>query len=243
MKITDPGIIKRGEQELLDSIKEKLDWKTIEELNKDTFKPGSFECTCGDIVVHDNQVAYKMDFEVRARFTLLFDREGNIIHTNGAALPDREAPEEKTPENEPVDIFTDADISDEAIADIEKELTEINTFHREADDILASLGADAAVGIPIKPGLKDGAVSNEPNLDDDTLFEELALPPDDMLGVLEEITAKDSKNDLKAALNKSKDFWSHSGEPSAKPQGNDILQKDELKLAFEKSQNFWLRKS
>lgn len=242
MKITDPGIIRRGEQELLDAIKTKLDWNVIQDLNKERFSSKNLECTSGDIVVHENQVAYKMEFEVRASFTLLFDREGNIIHQEGDAPITDSLIEETGSREEPAEAFTDADISDEAMADIAKELTEISDFHKEADDILASLGAEAEIGIPVKPSpdVLDGV--NDPVIDESSLFEELALPPDDQLGVLEEITVEEPKNELRAALSKSQDFWLKEGKKSPEPKAVPIPEKDELKMAFQKSQSFWLRK-
>ena len=62
MKITDPDIIKSGETDLIDSIKEKLDWGIIEDLNKEKLSLTTLECTDGDIIVHNNRVAYKLNF-------------------------------------------------------------------------------------------------------------------------------------------------------------------------------------
>ena len=241
MKITDPGIIKRGEEELLDTIKTKLDWNVIQNMNKDSFSFENLEYTKGDIVVHENQVAYKMDFEVRASFSLLFDREGNIIHQEGEA-PNTESLFEEHGEY-PSEDDLESDISDEAIAEIAKELTEIEGLNKDADDLLASIDAETEIDIAGQAGsdVLDGI--NDPVLDESSLFEEIALPPDDQLGVLEEITTEDSKNELKAALSKSQNFWLNEEPKSPAPKSELRLEKDELKRAFQKSQSFWLQKS
>ncbi|MBU0993524.1 MAG: hypothetical protein KJ737_13595 [Proteobacteria bacterium] len=247
MKITDPDIIKRGEQDLMNAIREKLDWEIIEGLNREKLNPGNLECKNGDIVVHENKVAYKMDFEIKIGFSVLFDREGNIIPANGSSVPEKEpiresAPEIMEPEESAVIEFNEDDISDEAIADIEKELTDIDAFHKEADDILASLGADAEIGIPQKIDMETKAEFNEPDLDDADLFEDLELPSDEELGMPEELTS-DNTDALKDALAKSKEFWLPKDEtPQKQAQVIDMPEKDELKSAFAKSQNFWLQK-
>ena len=67
MKITDSEIIKNGEKELIDAITADLDWSTIEDifLKQHNLKiEEDIDYKSGDIVVSNNQVAYKLDFEV-----------------------------------------------------------------------------------------------------------------------------------------------------------------------------------
>ena len=82
MKITDHEVIKTSEQELIDAITADLDWGAIEgiirkEHNLDIEE--DVEYKKGDIVVYNDQVAYKLEFNVNVILSVLLDREGNYI--------------------------------------------------------------------------------------------------------------------------------------------------------------------
>lgn len=82
MKITNADIIKSGERELIDTIISDLDWNTIEKVVKERHKlsiQDDVEYQQGDIVVYNNQVAYKLDFEVKMTLSVMFDRDGNYL--------------------------------------------------------------------------------------------------------------------------------------------------------------------
>jgi hypothetical protein len=82
MKITNSDVIKSGERELIDSIIGDLDWDTIEKIVKDRYKlqiQDDVEYRQGDIIVHNNQVAYKLDFDVKMTLSVVFDRDGNYL--------------------------------------------------------------------------------------------------------------------------------------------------------------------
>ena len=81
-KITDSEVIKSGERELLDIIIGDLDWEAIEKIVKERHQlriQDDVEFKQGDIVVYNNTVAYKLDFDVKVTLTLLFDRDGNYL--------------------------------------------------------------------------------------------------------------------------------------------------------------------
>ncbi|MDY6906298.1 MAG: hypothetical protein SWH61_16625 [Thermodesulfobacteriota bacterium] len=83
MKITDADIIKIGEKELIDIITGDLDWHSIEEILQQKYNlklsDDNVAYKQGDIVVHNNQVAYKLDFDVKVTISVLFDREGECF--------------------------------------------------------------------------------------------------------------------------------------------------------------------
>lgn len=82
VKITNSDIIKSGERELIDSIIGDLDWGAIEEIVKNRHKlkiQDDVEYRQGDIIVHNNQVAYKLDFDVKMTLSVVFDRDGNYL--------------------------------------------------------------------------------------------------------------------------------------------------------------------
>ena len=82
MKITDYNVIKGGEQELIDAITADLDWGVIEDIFKKEHQLGieeNVEYKKGDIVVYNDQVAYKLEFDVTVILSVLLDREGNYL--------------------------------------------------------------------------------------------------------------------------------------------------------------------
>jgi len=82
MKITNNEIIRNGEQELIDSINGDLDWEAMEEIFHKEHKLGigeDVEYKKGDIVVHNNQVAYRLEFDVKVSLSILLDRQGDYI--------------------------------------------------------------------------------------------------------------------------------------------------------------------
>ena len=82
MKITNSEVIKNGEKELIDTITGDLDWDKIENSFKDKHHLSihdDVEYKEGDLVVFDNQVAYKLDFDVKVPLSILIDRMGNFL--------------------------------------------------------------------------------------------------------------------------------------------------------------------
>jgi len=79
MKITDPQVIKNGENDLIASVQENLDQKIVKKIIADRMARTEIVSKGGQIVVHDNQVAFRMDFDLQLSGSLLFDRQGNYI--------------------------------------------------------------------------------------------------------------------------------------------------------------------
>ncbi|MBW1731050.1 MAG: hypothetical protein JRH08_10460 [Deltaproteobacteria bacterium] len=82
MKITDSEVIRSGERDLIEGIIADLDWEAIDNLIKE--KHGleveeDVEFRNGDLVVVENKIAYKLDFQVRLNISILLDREGNYL--------------------------------------------------------------------------------------------------------------------------------------------------------------------
>ena len=88
MKITDTEIIRSGERELIDAITADLDWGAVEDIFREQHNLGideDVQYRRGDIVVHNNQVAYSLEFEVKVTVSVMMDRDGNHISVR---LPD-----------------------------------------------------------------------------------------------------------------------------------------------------------
>lgn len=82
LKITDSETIKSCEREMIDTIIGDLDWDVLERIFKEKHQlsiEDEVEYREGDLVVHDNQIAYKLDFDVKVTLTVLFDRNGDYL--------------------------------------------------------------------------------------------------------------------------------------------------------------------
>lgn len=87
MKITDYDVIRNGERELIDSINGDLDWVIMENIfqKKHNLSFGEdVEYKKGDIVVHNKEIAYQLDFDVKVNLSILIDREGNFLSISTA---------------------------------------------------------------------------------------------------------------------------------------------------------------
>lgn len=82
MKITSSEAIMNGERELIDAITGELDWGAIEKIFRERHGlviEENVEYRRGDIVTHNNSVAYKLEFEAKVTLSILLDREGNYL--------------------------------------------------------------------------------------------------------------------------------------------------------------------
>lgn len=91
MKITDSDAIKNSEKELIDAITGELDWSAIEKLLREKHNIGlqdDVEFRNGDLTVFKNQIAYKLDFDVKITLSVVFDRLGNCLKLTAAGDED-----------------------------------------------------------------------------------------------------------------------------------------------------------
>jgi len=83
VKITNSDLIKNREKELLEVISGDLDRETIRQLLAAKYSmdldSDSLVCRDGDLVVHENQVAYKLAFRAEVILSLLFNRQGDCL--------------------------------------------------------------------------------------------------------------------------------------------------------------------
>lgn len=109
MKVTKADIIKSGERELIDTIIGDLDWEMIEKIVKSRHRlkiQDDIDYRQGDLVVHNNQVAYKLDFDVKMTLSVIFDRDGNYLSLSTSE--DLEEAKDIEPENVADDEAADA---------------------------------------------------------------------------------------------------------------------------------------
>ncbi|MBF0258842.1 MAG: hypothetical protein HQK62_08405 [Desulfamplus sp.] len=88
MKVTDPDVIKAGERDLIESIKDDLDFSAVQAILLKKIRSYlkeiedgaiSFDVSGGEIFVHGGQVAFKIDFQLKTEMSIVFDRNGDYI--------------------------------------------------------------------------------------------------------------------------------------------------------------------
>jgi hypothetical protein len=111
VKVTNADIIKSGERELIDSIIGDLDWNMIEQIVRERHRlkiQDDIDYRQGDLIVHDNQVAYKLDFDVKMTLSVIFDRDGNYLSLSTSEdLETEKAPEPEAMPDEETASATD----------------------------------------------------------------------------------------------------------------------------------------
>ncbi len=98
MKIAEPDNIKAGEQELINSIMEQLNSEIIGSIASGRLAVNNLEFRNGDMVIHENRIVYKMEFETSVSISVLFDREGNLIIEDEDSLDSPQIEEDVLPE-------------------------------------------------------------------------------------------------------------------------------------------------
>ena len=82
MKIMNPDNIAQHEKEFIDTINAKLDWEAIEKmlLEKHRFTlQKKMDCKGGDLIVHNDNIAYKFNFEIKVPLSVIVDRQGECL--------------------------------------------------------------------------------------------------------------------------------------------------------------------
>lgn len=116
IKITDPHIIQKREQELLGAITDSLDRNALVDVLKEQHRLhtiSGMDSQQGDIVAIDDRVVYRLDFNVRTVLSVLFDRSGNYVEMpsgSPAPLPIETAPVDgSAPADQPADTGASAE--------------------------------------------------------------------------------------------------------------------------------------
>ena len=82
MKLTDPETIQESEKEFIDTINAELDWEAIEKmlLEKHSFTvQDEIDYKNGDLIVYNDNIAYKFDFEIKVPLSVIFNRQGECL--------------------------------------------------------------------------------------------------------------------------------------------------------------------
>jgi hypothetical protein len=94
VKITQPDTIKLSEKEFIDTINAELDWGALESILRERHRLHLLDDVTyrgGDLVVHRDRIAYKLDFEIRLSLSVVVGRDGDCLEIGSSAdeEPDR----------------------------------------------------------------------------------------------------------------------------------------------------------
>ena len=221
MKITDPQVIEDGEKDLINAVQEDLDLDAVKQILKDRMGASTLSSKGGQIVVHNNKIAFRLDFDINLSGSLLFDRQGNYIddaRENDTMEPDGNS-EMAVEEFDAGKILTDEGIEaslSEEISLIDTELEEAGSAETDpADQDIAEqvLEDNLSIGLPEygledEPDLnaKDSESLTESNETDTQNLEDENLEDIDLAdeAVLQEEMLDD---DINGILKESREFW------------------------------------
>ncbi len=82
VRITDPEIIREQERSLFEAISKNLDWDALAGVFRQRHRLAGIETISaknGDFVAEGEGVAYRLDFDVSAVLSVVFDRSGNYL--------------------------------------------------------------------------------------------------------------------------------------------------------------------
>lgn len=126
MKVARTESIETGEKELLDTIIAELDWEVIEQKLKEKHNiklQEDVEFNNGDLVVHGNKIAYKLNFDVKITLSVLFDRLGECIDIS-AAGEDSESDSDYSSQEDLQENFSEPEALENEIIERRKPMAE-----------------------------------------------------------------------------------------------------------------------
>ncbi|HKK99639.1 MAG TPA: hypothetical protein VJ943_05275 [Desulfotignum sp.] len=210
MKITDPQVIKNGENDLIASVQKNLDPETVKKIIADQIAQTALMPKGGQIVVHDNQVAFRMDFDLQMRGSILFDRQGNYItdtphHRTASEDPENAPISLETPDARPLQSDAGEDLSRTALDQEPLDQEALDQEPEEDTEPVSLEGLETDLDDSDMDDLDDPHTEDtdlgRDDLDDDSLeFGSLDLEEDN------DQNAK-MDDDIDDILKESRDFW------------------------------------
>ena len=128
MKLTNPESIQESEKEFIDTINAELDWDAIEQMLLD--KHGfvvqeDVDYKDGNLIVHNNEIAYKFEFEIKVPLSVIFNRNGECLEIS--TQRDETAPEDE------MDLPHETEEDGEEILTVEEQAALGDTPETESD--------------------------------------------------------------------------------------------------------------
>ncbi|MBU8849495.1 MAG: hypothetical protein KOO64_08110, partial [Desulfobacterales bacterium] len=82
MKLTKPAAIQECEKAFIDTINAGLDREAIEKMFFEKYNftlQEEIDYKKGDLVVYNDNIAYKFDFEIKVPLSVIFNRQGECL--------------------------------------------------------------------------------------------------------------------------------------------------------------------
>ena len=213
MKITDPQIILNGEKDLIASVQRDLDLDAVRDLLKERLTLRALSPKGGQIVVHDNEVAFRLDYEINIDGSLLFDRNGNLLEDSENTAPEQDRQDE--------DTTLGSDLDDNLSINLPDYDDASNEEPGDAQDVL-------------EPDPLPDDKDVEPGLEIEELEDDSAFDQDDS-DILEPGNGDDIKD---LSVDKLPDIGLEDGD---KETGQGVLD-DDISDILQESRDFWEKK-
>ncbi len=114
MKFINSESIKENEKKFIDTISAALDWeaigKTLMEKHNFTIQE-KIECENGDLVVYNDTIAYKFDFEIKIPLSVMVNRQGECLEISTLGKEGEEQDEEALFQDFDTEVNPDPPIS------------------------------------------------------------------------------------------------------------------------------------
>ena len=132
MKLTSQENIAQSEKEFIDTINAELDWEAIEKLLLEKHKftlQEEIDYKNGNLIVYNDNIAYKFDFEIKVPLSVIFNRQGECLEIS-TLMDDFEKEDEqllmKEDEIIPDNNFMADDKTEQMASNIADMISEIN---------------------------------------------------------------------------------------------------------------------
>ena len=81
-KVASSKALEKAKEEMVKSVREALDMNEIKHILEDQHNleiSDDLQASGGEMIIRNNQLAYKMEFEVLLSFSVLLDTDGNYV--------------------------------------------------------------------------------------------------------------------------------------------------------------------
>ena len=144
MKIANPEIIRKGEQEFIKAIASNLDWGVIKEIFRKEHNLELEEAVKykdAKIKICDNRIAFSLDFDVKAKLSVQLDREGNYISVESPGVVHKSSKgEDKHLEEEGLSDV-DSEELEASVGNVERPIQTEELFSDEYEEALKEIGS------------------------------------------------------------------------------------------------------
>ncbi len=228
MRITDPQVILNGEKDLIASVQKDLSLDAVRDLFKERLSVRALSPKGGRIVVHDNDVAFRLDYEINLNGSLLFDRNGNLLEDSESTAPKQDPQDEEEAPASDLDDNLSINLPDYDDA-LDKEPGEAQAEVLEPEDLPDDF-QNAESGLKIEDLEDESAVDQ----DDSDILE-----ADDGDELIDDLSKEDDIEDL--SVGELTDIDLEDGDKETKEAGQDI--DEDISDILQESRNFWDKKT